>query len=369
MRISVPSRPTLLAWFTALAASLALGSVYAWVVGGRPVIGAFNGAAIGGTVAALELFLVERPQGAFLRSLSLPRFIGVMTLMWLILIFGLLWTTNRIFGHPWGATAEMHPHSSVIKDGLVVFAFGFLINFGLRIQSLVGPRVLFNFLIGKYHRPQREERAVVFIDLADSTSLAEKLGDLRVQELIARFFFDIARPIDEFRGEIHRYIGDAVVLTWQIDVARAEALPLKCVFAARRSMNDRAAEYLREFGVVPQFRAGAHVGSIVAGEVGDRRREIVYIGNTMNTAARLQQACKELKQEFLVSETFLENMPTVPGVMSTDLGFIELAGKSERLRVFGLSGAPDKTTNWDGGKSANCLKAQEDLSGGADGAP
>lgn len=326
----------LLTWVVALFVSALLGAAYAWVVGGRPLVGSFNGASIGGLIAALELFFIERPLGASLRSLSLPRFIGIVTVMWTVLIFAVLWISNQVTGHPWGATPEMHPHSSFIKDALVVFAFGFLINFGIRIQSLVGPRVLVNFLVGKYHHPQREERAVVFIDLADSTALAEKLGDLRVQELIARFFFDIARPIDESRGEIHRYIGDAVVLTWPLESARLEGLPLKCIFAAQEIIRDRSSEYREEFGHVPHFRVGAHVGNIVAGEVGDERREIVYIGNTMNTAARLQQRCKELDQDVLVSEAFLDVMPSVPGMKSKDLGFVNLAGKSERIRVFGL---------------------------------
>lgn len=339
------TRSTALAWGGALAASVALGAAYAWTIGGRPTVGALNGAAIGGPIAALELFYIERPRGAILRRQRLPWFIAIVTLVWIVIIFAVLWITDRISGHPWGATPEMHPHSSVIKDALAVFAFAFLINFGLRIQSLVGPRVLFNFLLGRYYHPRREERAVVFIDLADSTALAERLGDLRVQELIARFFFDIARPIDQFGGEIHRYIGDAVVLTWPLATAKAEALPLKCVLAAQRLVEEHASEYEREFGAVPHFRAGAHAGPIVAGEVGDQRREIVYIGDTMNTAARLQQQCKELERDFLVSETFLENMPEVPGVQSEDLGFIELLGKSETLRVYGVSEASSAVSN------------------------
>lgn len=327
----------ILTWIVALVISALLGAAYAWIVGGQPLVGSLNGLAIGGLIAALELFFIERSHGAFLRRQRLPWFIGIVTIMWMVLIFVVLWTTNRVTGHPWGATPEMHPHSSLIKDALVVFAFGFLINFGLRIQSLVGPRVLFNFLIGKYHHPQREERAVVFIDLADSTALAERLGDLRVQELVSRFFFDIAQPIEEYRGEIHRYIGDAVVLTWPLAIARADGLPLKCVLSAQQLVADRASNYLQEFGAVPHFRAGAHVGPIVAGEVGDERREIVYIGNTMNTAARLQQRCKELGQDFLVSETFLKSMPALSGVKSQDIGFIDLAGKCEKLRVFGVS--------------------------------
>jgi class 3 adenylate cyclase len=330
-------RATLFAWIAALMMSLALGAGYAWIVGGRPAIGMINGAAIGGLIAALELFIVERPIGRSLRNRGMIWFIGIMMLIWAGLIFGVLWTANLIFGHPWGATAEMHPHSGMIKDTLVVFAFGFLVNFGLRIQSLVGPRVLFNFLIGKYYHPQREERAVVFIDLADSTALAERLGDLRVQELVAKFFFDIAQAIEESQGEIHRYIGDAVVLTWPLVIARAEGRPLKCIFRAQEIIRDRSSEYITQFGLVPHFRVGAHAGTIVAGEVGDERREIVFIGNTMNTAARLQQLCKDMDQDVLVSQAFLDAMHVVPGLNSRDLGLVELAGKSEKIRVFGLT--------------------------------
>lgn len=337
MTLSSRRRLILLTWCGALVVSMGLGTTYAWVVGGRPAVGLLNGAAIGGIIAALELFYVQRPWGSRLRRMSLKWFIGLMTLTWIVVIFGVLRASTGFFGHPWGATVEMHPHSSFIKDALVVFAFGFVVNFGLRIQSLVGPRVLFNFLIGKYHRPQREARAVVFIDLADSTALAERLGDLRVQELIARFFFDIARPIADCRGEIHRYIGDAVVLTWPLSVARAGNLPLECVQQIRKLVDSQASSYLGQFGTVPSFRVGAHVGAIVAGEVGDDRREIVYIGNTMNTAARLQQACKAYGCDVLVSRAFLNVLPAPEGFDFSDLGMTELSGKSERLHVFGYS--------------------------------
>ncbi len=96
---------------------------------------------------------------------------------------------------------------------------------------------------------------------------------------------------------------------------------------------------MQEFGIVPRFRTGVHVGTIVAGEVGDDRREIVYIGNTMNTAARLQQACKELKQDVLVSGEFLKLLPPPPGIDAEDLGMIDLPGKSQRIHIFGLSRA------------------------------
>src|SRR3546814_12401672 len=51
----------------------------------------------------------------------------------------------------------------------------------------------------------------------------------------------------------------------------------------------KAPLYQQEFGLVPGFRAGLHGGSIVAGECGDDKREIVYFGDTINTAARIQE--------------------------------------------------------------------------------
>jgi class 3 adenylate cyclase len=115
----------------------------------------------------------------------------------------------------------------------MAFSMGvaFLLNFFGRIRSLVGDRVLLNFLLGRYHRPLREERVFLFLDLAHSTMLSEKLGDLRVQSLIGRFFFDIARPISEYGGETHRYIGDEVVVTWPLEEAIREARCIRCVFA------------------------------------------------------------------------------------------------------------------------------------------
>jgi adenylate cyclase len=62
---------------------------------------------------------------------------------------------------------------------------------------LIGGPLLASIVLGIYHRPVREQLIVMFLDLADSTRLAEKLGELRVHDLITRFFFDIDEPINE----------------------------------------------------------------------------------------------------------------------------------------------------------------------------
>ncbi len=83
-------------------------------------------------------------------------------------------------------------------------------------RRLIGGRVLGSFLLGTYHRPRREQRIVMFLDIAGSTALGEQMGELRVHDLITRFFFDIDRPIADHDGEVHAYVGDQVIVTWPL---------------------------------------------------------------------------------------------------------------------------------------------------------
>lgn len=82
---------------------------------------------------------------------------------------------------------------------------------------IIGGRTLVYFLLGKYHQPVKENKIFMFLDLEGSTALALKLGDIGVQTMITKFFFDITEPIIENDGEIHRYIGDEVIATWPLE--------------------------------------------------------------------------------------------------------------------------------------------------------
>lgn len=93
---------------------------------------------------------------------------------------------------------------------LVIVAF-FLVF--IQIARIIGPRILGNMLIGRYHHPNEEHRTFLFIDLVDSTALARQLGDLGVQRLLTRFFFDLGQPVAENGGEIHAYIGDEAIIS------------------------------------------------------------------------------------------------------------------------------------------------------------
>ena len=68
-----------------------------------------------------------------------------------------------------------------------------------------------------------------------------------------------------------------------------------------RHPGGRSTAYETDFGVMPRFWAGLHLGPVVAGGIGTIKHEIAFLGDTLNAAARIQQACKELQREFLAS--------------------------------------------------------------------
>ena len=123
---------------------------------------------------------------------------------------------------------------------------------------------------------------------------------------------DIDEPISDHGGAVHAYVGDEVIVTWPItgDPAR-NAWCLACFFAIERKMARLAADYDREFDVVPHFRAGLHAGPVIVSEAGGAKRQLAYFGDTMNVAARLCEYCKVVNQRLVVSGDLLRQV-TIP---------------------------------------------------------
>ena len=99
------------------------------------------------------------------------------------------------------------------------FVLSVVIGAIYELVRLIGGRVLLNVILGRYRHPIREDRVMMFLDLTSSTSLAEALGEVRMQELLTRFFFDIDEPIVAHGGEVHAYVGDEVIVSWSLTTA------------------------------------------------------------------------------------------------------------------------------------------------------
>jgi adenylate cyclase len=221
----------------------------------------------------------------------------------------------------------------------ITLALSALFGAIFELTRLIGGLTLLNVILGRYRHPIREERILMFLDLAGSTSLAEALGELRMQELLTRFFFDIDGPIVAHGGEVHAYVGDDVIVTWPLTTRASAGHCIDCFFAVADTIAERADLYHRKFGSVPQFRAAIHVGPIVISECGDSHRQISYFGDTLNVTARLQEHCKEVGSSLVVSADLLSHVRAGPHLRVEALGRAALRGRKAVVDVFAVDRA------------------------------
>jgi adenylate cyclase len=316
------------------------GGLYGLATSGGPVrLGFLRGALIGLMIVlplfCWEAFYVDTPRGEWLRRLPFARLLAVKTVIYLAVIL-----VGQELGEllvPTGDTLRLD--RSLLAATLFSAAFALVINFVLQIDRMLGRGVLLNFLVGRYHRPREEERIFLFLDLAGSTALAERLGGPRFLELLNQLYHHMAGPILEHRGEIHKYVGDEVIVTWTPAEGLTRAACVRCALAIEAHIAARAAHYQGAFGTVPSFRAGLHIGRVASGELGDLKQEIAFLGDGMNTTARLVEACRAQDRRCIASGALLERLALPEGVTAAPLGPIPLRGKEAPLPLFALSRA------------------------------
>lgn len=82
----------------------------------------------------------------------------------------------------------------------VVIAFAVVGIVVMRTVHFIGIETLFHLTVGTYHRPVMQEKVLVFLDINNSTGLAERLGAVQTKSLVGKFLFDISKPITDHGG-------------------------------------------------------------------------------------------------------------------------------------------------------------------------
>jgi adenylate cyclase len=330
----MPRRPQHLTIARLVVASAVAGSLYG-ITQAPPEVSwlqpATTGATIGGVVSfciiGFELFgargLFER------RGRRLPLIVAVLlrtAVYGVVIMAALLVFPWLIFG------ASLSPfRPGMARDVLFSFAATFVFVSLMSIIQLIGPNVLGNLLIGRYYQPREEERIILSLDLAGSTGIAERIGNVRFHALLAETFTRLSRIVTDLGGEVHRYVGDALIATWRVGAPDENARSIQCLIACQDAMAAVRPDVLHRYGVAPDFRAGLHLGPLVAGEIGGFKREITYFGDAMNTAARIEQACRDTGRPLLVSKPLIDRAALPPDVVANSIGAQLLRGKAERL--------------------------------------
>jgi adenylate cyclase len=325
----------LLAVITVASAIGAVAFVVAQGLASRSGIatGIAYGVLLGATMGGVSVFVLQGPMRPWLGSLSFTANLMVRTVIYAAIIVPVLYFQ---LGDIIALVPRDPLHKSFWISIVYSIVFVVLANLVLGVANLIGNRAFLNFVTGRYHVPVEEGRFVLFVDIAGSTGLAERLGGIAIHRLLDRTFRLLTLAVVDYHGEVLNYVGDEVIVTWPARAGAVDFRPLRCFMAMRDELSLASSQLEREFGTVPRIRGSLHFGPVIIGEIGDIKRAIVFNGDVMNTAARLEELSRGVEGGFLASRTAMEQFSSTPPVKVRDLGRLPIRGRADGIDVVGL---------------------------------
>jgi adenylate cyclase len=201
------------------------------------------------------------------------------------------------------------------------------------------------FMDGNRPRPQKLTATVLFTDFRNFSTVSENLQPTEVMEWINDYMQSLARHIDAHGGFINKYMGDAIMavfgfpaaLTTDANIPRDAANAVQCALDMGSELRRLNADW-QKLGRSPvQMRVGIFSGPAVAGCIGSTDRlEFTVMGDTVNTAARLESFDKDYAADdacrILIGHSTFE---LVDGRFATEfVQTIELKGKSRKTSIY-----------------------------------
>jgi adenylate cyclase len=329
-RLSTSSRRKLTSILLAVAIFVSLGALMASVLGRPAVNGLLNALIVGTGVGFFEEFYVQSRRGRWLRSMHPLKSILVYALV-VIALFLLSILLIRLILWDWNSLPWIYRHFLIVLP--IVFANSVVGIVVMRVAHFIGIKTLFHLTIGTYHRPVVEKKVLMFLDINDSTALAVRLGAIEMKSFVGKFLFDISAPITNNGGDIYLYKGDGLIAVWPWQEAISYGKILHAIDAVFAVVQQERDEYLKQFGVFPAFRVGVHGGKIVVSVQGDTKRSIGIYGNTINIAARMEEAAKVHGVACLVSGDVAKALPAPPARL-VSIGYEKVRGIATEIPIF-----------------------------------
>jgi adenylate cyclase len=261
----------------------------------------------------------------------------VIIIVFLIILFlmnagEMLFTLSdkRLINSAWAFFSDYSAFSIVVYVSSIVL----VTQFYAEVSESIGPGVLSNFFLGKYHRPIEEDRIFMFLDMQSSTTIAEKLGHLKYFEMLKEYFFDLSGSVIDYAGIIYQYAGDEMIVSWKLKEGLKDNNCINCFFAMKTSLEKQTKKYELEFGLLPKFKAGLHCGKVTTGEIGSLKKEIIFTGDVLNTAARIQGLCNQHDVNILVSDDLIKLLDLKEPYSVQSVGENELKGRIEKMELY-----------------------------------
>jgi len=209
--------------------------------------------------------------------------------------------------------------------------------FGRYVAPQVVEKILKEGEAGLQLGGSRREISVLFVDIRGFTPLSESVHPEEVVEILNDYLTLCAKSIFSVGGTLDKFIGDATMAIFNapLDLEDHEFKAVQAAWAMKRGSEQLEKRLLERFGRAVKFGIGINRGGAVVGNIGaDFRMDYTAIGDTVNTAARLESNAKP--GQILLSSAVYKKIQE--RVMVTHLGEINVKGKSQGIEIYQLDG-------------------------------
>lgn len=232
-------------------------------------------------------------------------------------------------------------------DYVAALAGGYLYEWSKRrkiasvFRKYVAPQVVDDIMkSGKYKVElggENRDIAVLFVDIRGFTPLSESLKPSEVVEILNEYLNLTTKAIFKNSGTLDKFIGDATMAVFNapFDLEDYEYKAVCAAWDIVAGAKELEKKCMERFGKSVSFGVGVNCGEAVVGNIGcDFRMDYTAIGDTVNTAARLESNAK--RGQVLISEHIYKRLKE--RIQVQEIGEIPLKGKSQGVCVYELLG-------------------------------
>jgi len=143
---------------------------------------------------------------------------------------------------------------------------------------------------------ERKAVTVLFADVAGFTRLADQISPEDLHAVMDGCFERLSEAVHRYEGTINQFTGDGIMALFGAPIAHEDHAEraIHAALAIQQAMTEYGATLARERGVAFRMRIGLNSGTVVVGKIGDNlRMDYTAQGDTVNLAARLEEACRQ----------------------------------------------------------------------------
>jgi adenylate cyclase len=183
-------------------------------------------------------------------------------------------------------------------------------------------------------RGESREMTVLFSDVRDFTSISEGLTPESLKDLMNTYLTEMTEVIQQKRGTIDKYIGDAIMAFWGAPLADAEhsVHGLEAALDMQKRIRSLDDTFVKRGWEVLHIGVGLNCGEMSVGDMGSKfRRAYTVMGDTVNIASRLEGLTKEYGVGILVTENIVN---AAQGFVYREIDKVVVKGRHEGLAIF-----------------------------------